>query len=402
MLKVIMDLHKHRIEELLERDLYTLSPLEREELASLLDEAEMNEELKSVMRSMWEAIQPQEYFTIDTTNAIAENIFRASPSEMYGSPVRKRLWNNSWLRYAAAIIVTVGVFLFSLSNHKEKSHNPGSIYSSSSFTGIIPGKNKAVLTLSDGSIIPLDSANSAVLKQDNYTNIAHLGNGQISYVTNAKTTSSTKINTISTPRGGQYRVILSDGTKVWLNAVSSLTFPVSFQGKERIVKLSGEGYFEISKNTAMPFRLQVGDMEVSVLGTSFNVMAYDSGNQFNTTLLDGAVRVKKRNATVLLHPAQQAQWSNQLNSFAVTQADPEQAIAWKNGFFIFDGSELSSIMEQLSRWYDFDVKLDASVAGKKFSGTISRATSISQVLEMLALTKEASFTMKGRTIIVGR
>lgn len=261
-----------------------------------------------------------------------------------------------------------------------------------------PGENKAVLTLADGSSIILDSNRNGTLATQGNTKILKL-NGMVSYNNLSKKNNTVLYNTISTPRGGQYQLVLSDGSKVWLNAASSLRFPASFSGKERKVELQGEAYFEVAKNAAMPFKVKTNGMEVEVLGTHFNINSYEDESAIRTTLLEGSIKINKRGSSSLLKPGEQALLNKKGEIKIINHADVEEAIAWKEGKFQFDKADIHAVMRQIARWYDVDVDYQGSVASH-FGGTISRNVNLSQVLNMLHLTGEVKFEIKDRKVVV--
>ena len=301
---------------------------------------------------------------------------------------------------AAVILITLGAaaFLY-LKNTSEttlaKTDNKQLI------NDVAPGGNKAVLTLADGSEIILDNAQNGALSQQGNTKILKLDAGQLSYTTDGtKTNGEVLYNTIATPRGGQYQIILPDGSTVWLNAASSLRFPTAFVGKQRTVELTGEAYFEVTKKTSMPFNVKVNDMDVQVLGTHFNVMAYTEEDAVRTTLLEGTVKVTKGAAVGLLKPGQQAKLNKTAGNIKISEADVEEVMAWKNGLFLFNNEGIKTIMRQISRWYDVDISFEGNIPDKNFTGQISRNNNLSQVLKMLELTKEAHFKITGKKIAV--
>ena len=264
-----------------------------------------------------------------------------------------------------------------------------------------PGGNKALLTLGDGRIIRLDeTANGRVAKEgDTKINKA---NGELIY--DATNTDTGKIkdigfNTISTPKGGQYRIVLPDGSKVWLNAGSSLRFPTAFIGSERNVVLTGEGYFEIEKNASKPFHVMVNKMKVEVLGTHFNVMAYDNEEMVKTTLLEGSVKLNYGSTVKMLKPGQQGKLNIQSGTINIVNADVEETIAWKNGYFQFGNESIKSIMHQLERWYDLEVSYEVKGEMRYFTGEISRESSLSQVLKVLEKSN-VKFRVEGKKIVV--
>jgi ferric-dicitrate binding protein FerR (iron transport regulator) len=208
------------------------------------------------------------------------------------------------------------------------------------------------------------------------------------------------MNTLTTPRGGQYEVVLPDGTRVWLNSNTSLTYPIIFQGKERHVELTGEAYFEVAKNAAAPFFVKTQSQTVEVLGTHFNINSYADEKSVKTTLLEGRVKItgNGNRKTVSLKPGQQS-INNLAIIYIINDADIEEAVAWKNGKFLFRNTDLQTVMRQLSRWYDVDVEYKGTVATKHYRGRISRNVTVSQVFEILK-TSGVNFIINGRTIIV--
>jgi ferric-dicitrate binding protein FerR (iron transport regulator) len=263
---------------------------------------------------------------------------------------------------------------------------------------IAPGGNKAILVLGDGSSVVLDAISNGTIATEKNLLIRKLKDGQIDYSWSGKQDAVT-YNTLSTPRGGQYNITLSDGTKVWLNSSSSLRFPTSFISNQREVELTGEGYFEVAKNPLKPFRVHVNEMEVQVLGTHFNVMAYLNETMTKTTLLEGSVRINKNNVSTLLKPGQLVKIRRGENTGSVDEANIEEAIAWKNGMFYFNGATIEVIMRQLERWYDIDVVYEGAVS-EHFNGAISKNVGIAKVFEMLELTGAVHFRIQGKKIYV--
>jgi len=272
-------------------------------------------------------------------------------------------------------------------------------------TDIAPGSNKAILILANGSRIILDSATNGLIANQSGAKILKF-NGQLT-VSPEKgmkeklfDSSHLAYNIISTPRGGQYQLILPDGSKVWLNSASSLKFPSAFYGKERRVELTGEGYFEVAKNANMPFSVTVNQMKIAVLGTHFNIMAYDDEKTMNTTLLEGSVTVSDAGMEKKLLPGQQAIVNIATQKVSVGQADISKAIAWKNGLFEFDNTDLSTIMRQLARWYDIEVVYDVTPEKTALGGSISRNLSLKDVLNMLEANGINHFKIEEKKIVV--
>jgi ferric-dicitrate binding protein FerR (iron transport regulator) len=258
--------------------------------------------------------------------------------------------------------------------------------------------NVATLTLSDGSTVRLDSTLKGVIKESGIE-IANDARGNLTYVVkdNEGTNFSEAYNTISTPRGGTYKILLPDGSKVWLNAASSLRFPLSFVKNTRKVELTGEGYFEVAKSNKK-FLVVANNAAVEVLGTHFNVNSYNNEASTNITLLEGSVKVLSSNATALLKPGEQGEVKAQGNVIRVrNDIDTESLIAWKEGSFKFSNTDLKAIMRQLERWYDIDVD-ESSIPDKKFNGTISRDVKLSEVLSMIELTSNLKFKIEGRSL----
>jgi len=266
---------------------------------------------------------------------------------------------------------------------------------------ITPGGNKATLTLSDGTTIVLDSMQNGSLTEQGNTKIVKLNTGQLAYNTDNKKPGEILYNTISTPKGGQYQVVLSDSTNVWLNAASSLHFPASFAGKERTVELTGEGYFEVAKNRSMPFHVKVNGMDVLVTGTHFNVMAYTNEENIKTTLLEGKVKVTPVNGTQQdLEPGRQAIMSNKSHDIKMTSADIDQVMAWKNGNFHFRETNIREVMRQAERWYNVDVEYRTNRSDQDYTGVIPRMQNASALLQTLELTGTVHFQIEGKKIIV--
>lgn len=264
-----------------------------------------------------------------------------------------------------------------------------------------PGSNRAVLTLADGTKLVLDSIKDGTLATQGHVSISKL-NGQIAYNNGNKTLEKKVLyNTVSTPRGGQYRLVLSDGTVVWLNAASSLHYPTAFQGSERRVEITGEAYFEVAHDADRPFIVVRGSTEVKVLGTHFNVNGYDDEPSLTITLLKGSVAVINGSQSQFLEPGQQAAVSVQRGKIDLKRAvNTEHIISWKNGLFDFDDDELPVIMRQLSRWYDAKVEFAGSLPEGHYTGAIRRQARLSEVLKMLETAGGVHFSINGNQILV--
>ncbi len=265
---------------------------------------------------------------------------------------------------------------------------------------IVPGGNKAVLTLGNGKSIVLDDAKNGVLANQGKTKVVKTGNGRVIYAGDAQSTAGSDVltfNTISTPRGGQYQLELPDGSKVWLNAASSLRYPVHFGPGDRRVELTGEAYFEVAKDKAHPFKVSVNNMEVRVLGTHFNIMAYNDEEATKTTLLEGSVQVTQGANQRIIVPGEQAVVGKGIE---VIKVNAQESIEWKNGKFNFAHEHLPEIMRKIARWYDVDIAYDGKPTGLTFVGTLPRTENITDVLKYLELTGLVHFKITERRVVV--
>jgi transmembrane sensor len=325
--------------------------------------------------------------------------------------IKRRGWQK--LAVAALVLLIAGkavLFFLPASPSKRKAMDPGR--PTNYAHDLPPGRNNATLTLADGRSIVLDSAANGGLAQQGNIKVIKL-NGQIAYTKTGSAQSGVQsgeksgpksgdailLNTISTARGNQYQLILSDGSKIWLNAASSLRFPTSFSGKERRVEVTGEAYFEIAKNPAMPFKVKAGSGEIEVLGTHFNINAYADESSIKTTLLEGAVAIKKETALQMLAPGQQAEFSLNGGIGLPKNVDTNQETAWKDGFFWFNNTDIHSLMRQVSRWYDVEVEFQGNIADDGFTGKVSRNVPLSKLLNVLEQ-YDLHFKIEGRKIIV--
>ncbi|MDB4925504.1 FecR family protein [Mucilaginibacter sp.] len=305
-----------------------------------------------------------------------------------------------WPRYAVAASILLflsigGYYIF----HKQPTQQTAQIQKQD----IAPGGNKAILTLANGQRLILTGAKNGLLANQGNTTINKTADGKVVY--NAAASESDKViyNTMTTPRGGQYHLTLVDGTDVWLNAMSSIKYPTAFTGKDRQVEITGEAYFEVAHNPAKPFRIMSSGQTVEVLGTHFNVNGYPDESETKTTLIQGSVKVTKTgtNETNILKPGQQAILSDRL--FAISNVKTDDAIAWKNGYFMFNNEPLESVMRKISRWYDVDIEYrDSGLKKENTYGSLSRFSDVSKVLKLLELTGAVKFHIAGNKIIVSK
>lgn len=310
-------------------------------------------------------------------------------------PIKRIPIYRWWAAAAISLLLASGSYLYFRQSYQKQ------IAKTETQPGIkndvAPGGNRAVLKLADGTQIILDSANNGTLTQQGNTKIIKLNNGELAYSPSGDE-GKVLYNTISTPKGGQFQIVLSDGTKVWLNAASSLKFPASFAGKERNVELTGEGYFEVAKNPSMPFNVTVGEMKVQVIGTHFNINAYNDEAIIKTTLLEGSVKVSTSDyQSAVLKPNQQAQLqTTNYKLQTVNNVDVSEAMAWKDGFFEFEDMEIPVIMRQIERWYDVSIEYKHTGDTEKFGGRISRNLSLASVLKLL----DVRFRLEGNKLII--
>lgn len=276
-------------------------------------------------------------------------------------------------------------------------------------TPIVPGGNKAMLTLGDGSTISLDSAKDGPLAQQGNSKVVKVDAGVLAYDARSRKDEQVLFNTIATPYGGQYQVVLPDGSKVWLNAASSLRFPTAFAGKERRIELSGEGYFEVARDASKPFVVHVLDAsggagtDVQVLGTSFDIMAYGNEERTSTTLVSGKVRVMQPGGPVGFvepEPGRQAIVDRRTRALSVADVSVDQAIAWKNGLFRFHETGIRELMRQVERWYNVQVEYRTDGNDQDFTGIVSRSKNIDELLHTLEMTQSVHFQIEGRKVIV--
>lgn len=317
---------------------------------------------------------------------------------MYQRPTRV-ISIARWMYAAVAsvlLFVSIGVYFYKASNDAETN----SLAKNIDTAQIKPGSSKAILTLSNGKTIVLDGAGNGVLASGESGAISKSGNGIVIDDNDNASSSAIALNTITIPRGGKYDITLPDGTKVWLNSASSLTFPIAFKGNERRVTLTGEAYFEVAKNKKMPFKINVNNkQEIEVLGTHFNITAYADEPSITTTLLEGSVKVNYNKTSTLIKPGQMA--VNDLKTdIKIQQADIEAVMAWKNDMFLFNDANIVSIMNAVSRWYDVDVAFKGNMQDVNFTGNYSRTKGLSSLLKNIELMDKVKFKIEGRRVTV--
>lgn len=374
-------MNSNEAEELLNK--YALGNCTEQELAQL-HTWYLEEELKEVSISAAEV------------ENIKHQIWQTLPVHRESKATTSKIIAMPWIKrisIAASILLCL-TFTYVYFHQKQQANHQQQLANEQ----IVPGGSKAVLTLADGTTIDLAKTTNGVLGTDHGTRIVKTKDGNIFYSNGDNGSKKAVWNTLNIPVGGYYNVTLSDGSKVWLNAKSSLKYPTEFDGKERIVELDGEGYFEVAHQPNKPFKVITNQQTVEVLGTHFNINAYTDETFTTTTLLEGSVKVLAGGQQQLLVPNQQAQLKG--NKIDVANCNAENAVDWVNNDFVFDHEQLASIMRKLSRWYNVEVHYPQSLANLEFNGTISRSKNITQVLKYIELTGVVKIKVEGRRITV--
>lgn len=376
---------------------------EYRELLQLISEDESGEIIRQLdafhanwlMEAAAHADHDRDYWQQAVKEILAADKLAQQPEMLSSTPNRVYFLQRYWWAAACIVVLATGAYYLS------KQAPPTAVVATSPVKDIAPGGNRAVLTLSDGTQIPLDSAGNGVLAQQGNTRITKLNNGRLAYNGSGSSEDKVLYNTMSTPLGGQYQLILPDGTGVWLNAASSISYPTAFTGNERSVTVTGEVYFEVVKNEKMPFRVKAGNTTIDVLGTHFNINAYKDEASINTTLVQGSVRVSVQQQQQMLKPGQQARVAAKGESIQVLDhADLSEVLAWKAGFFSFNDADLPAVMRQLSRWYNVEVTYEGKIPQRVFTGEIGRNLTLSQVLKGLTKTRIKYRIENGNRIVI--
>lgn len=366
------------LEEATEEELQQLASAHESILMRVQEPVYDNKEIVSNIYSRLTA-----YYEAEVT-AMAE-------SNRQDTIIRRATRRNYWWAAAASLLLIGGGALWISRSGQQK---PAVIVQQ---TALTPGGNKAILRLANGQEIILDDqANGKIAEQGGVT-VIKADSGAIAYT---GTGNNVQYHTLSTPRGGQFQLTLPDGSQVWLNSASSIRYPTAFTGTERMVEMTGEGYFEIAPDAAKPFTVKAGRLDVHVLGTGFNIMAYADENAIRTTLVSGSVKVEAGDATAVLTPGLQASLSPEGQTFKTSRPDLAEVLAWKNGQFRFNKTGIKNIMRQVARWYDVEVSYEGNVDNIEFQGILSRKVTAQALLETLEATGEVHFKVKGDHISV--
>ncbi len=333
-------------------------------------------------------------------NNLRQAILERIHNDIKERRMSQRLAFAGWRRLAvAALLLLIAGVAVILLTAKEHQRNIARIPRQGK--EILPGGNKATLTLGDGSTILLDNMKAdSLVKQDGIL-VTKSSDGLLVYSVKSEggDAGAVAYNTITTPRGGQYQVVLPDGTRAWLNAASSIHFPTRFEQKQRSVSITGEVYFEVAHNAAQPFEVTVDETRIQVLGTHFNVMAYPNEDALKTTLAEGSVRITKAGSSAVLKPGQQLQ-ANDRQFKVVENIDVAAELAWKDGLFNFKNAGIEEVMKQVERWYNVNVQYAGNIPAKQFTGMIPRASTLSELMEMLSFYDDVKCVVHGNTITI--
>ncbi|NML41326.1 DUF4974 domain-containing protein [Chitinophaga sp. G-6-1-13] len=384
-----------RLKVLLRR--YLDNSLPPSALKELIAELQQDTHQDTVLQELGQALAGGAYATPTDTekkDIIFRSILQKAAEQEAAAvlqPVKRHrsLWKAA---VAAMVIILAGVAAYFAAGHRFTNHRPVLARQD-----VQPGGNKAMLLLADGRYVTLDSTNKGTLAQQGSATVSQTGGGQLAYDGPNANDKEIVYNTVFTPRGGQFRIVLPDGTKVWLNAASSLRFPTTFPANERRVEINGEAYFEVAPQQSSPFKVAAPHAEVTVLGTHFNVNSYMDDGAVKTTLLEGRVLVTHQGRTVALKPGQQAQTKDGIR--ILEQIDTDALMAWKDGRFSCNDIPLEDIMRQISRWYDVQVIFKDNITDT-YSVEISRDVPLSKLLQFLELSGGVHFDVNEKTIIV--
>jgi len=395
-----LKMNQNRINYLLQQ--YAAGKLtgnEQQELAQLLTETDREELAEYISTLAHQSDLPTIIINEERSVATFRNIMAADKTATTAIDVPWWRKNYRWLSVAAMLLLSLSAYIYYNTNSSKK--NP---VSGNQVTHVKPekqaGRNTAVLYLADNSVVELDSANNGIISTQGGSKVM-LDNGRLAYVGSDKKATSIAYNKIVTPRGGEYSITLSDGTKVWLNAASSLKYPTTFTGAKREVELTGEAYMDVAEDKTHPFEVKIGNVNVAVHGTEFNIMGYEDENKIVTTLVQGSVAISSGgNESYMLVPGEHGIVKNNDTDVYVEKADVEEETAWKNGRTYFNGANIRQIMRQIARWYDVDVQYKGNVANLDFTCTVSRKDKLSKLLNLMELTGAVHFTMEKNTIIV--
>ncbi len=397
-------MNEPRLEFLLQKELTGgLTSEERAELDAFKLETD-EDRLVPVMAKVFSEtpLQPVERDSAFEQQALARilsvDVLETDAAEKQSYPGRGiHILRTAWLRVAAAILLVAGTGTYIWLQKTDKKTSSSQTQTAAAKNDVLPGKDGAILTLADGRQVVLDSMGNGMIATQSGSKV-NLKNGRLTYVPTREISAAIAYNTMTTPKGRQFQVALPDGTKVWLNAASSITYPTAFTGKERRVTITGEAFFEVTAGARHPFVVQVRDMEVKALGTQFNINGYEDETTMKTTLLEGKVQVSRKARSLLLTPGDQAVLGA-VDLEVQKPVDPQQTVAWRQGYFQFYRDDLKTVLRQLVRWYDVNVEYAGEIPNRTFSGRIPRSLHLKTVLSILEQSN-VRFTVRGNTIVV--
>jgi len=383
-----------------------LTTSEQKELTDWINEKEANKLFFAECTNEKLLAEELRQFNKKDRNPILNNTLQSIDPGAKTTNRGRLLQMKRYMAVASLVVIAATIIIYVLnrgSNKKELAET--TVNANDSYKNDVPpGTEKAILTLANGSTIELSNSGNKKITDENGTAVNQQG-AQLVYDVSQSSSSSTSqstlsYHTLSTPRGGQYQLVLPDGSHVWLNAVSSIRFPTAFVGKERNVEITGEAYFEVTPDKTKPFTVSVNGMKVEVLGTQFNINAYEDEGEIRTTLLEGSVKINKDGKTSLLKPGQQASVNKNGNIDVTDHVDLDAALAWKNGIFLFKKNDMETIMRQVSRWYDADIVFENKIPGYFVATGIPRTMPVSKLLKALEMAGGVHFEIDGKKILV--
>jgi len=375
-----------------------ISEAEFDELVLLIHKTGEDEALDAAIDQAWNELD--QHIAIDVNSERIYDQILADPRLSSNKATSKKYGiRHAWPAIAgAAALICMGIFLYIQQRQNDKNMpDPTVVQSTKRSPSITLGSKRALLTLSNGEQIMLDSMSEKMLSQQLGTTVKKT-QGKLHYIDDAthQGDQPSQQNTISTPSGSEFELLLPDGTNVWLNAGSSITYPTRFSGAYRTIKLLGEAYFDVAKNKDQPFVIDANGTQIKVLGTQFNVHAYQNEETVKTTLVAGAILVKSKK----LKPGQQAITFPASEKIMISAVDLQEATAWRQGYFFFADEELTTVMNTLARWYNIEVTYSGNLQGKTFGGTISRYEDFNKLLKAIELTGSVHFQVNGRRVMV--
>ena len=356
----------------------------------LLEYLGLYDKLENKKEALWESIE--------ATHAITQPFLEEPVPDQQTTRIGKRTWLLAAAILTGSIISVYALYQIINTNKNTAPANSQPVAAKT----IEPGRERALLTLADNRQIDLDTIPAGLIAYQDQMEISKQKDNQIVYKISDNHKTGTKVlnNSLTTPYGGEYKVTLADGSKVWLNAGSSLRYPATFKGDDRTVEIMGEGYFEVAEDKTKPFRVVAHGIEVKVTGTKFNVKAYDSDKQVATTLVNGSVAVQNGNTLKNIKPNQQAiVFGDSIKINNKSKEEIARILAWKNGLINLEGESVQSILQQIQRWYNVKTQIEAGTPETTLTGTIEKTTPLAKVLELLNTNVSVLFTLQGQTVV---